>query len=156
MLYISNVNQFESLKKIRNNKKIIFTNGCFDLIHIGHIHYLNQAKQLGDILVIGLNSDSSIKKIKGQSRPIQNQNDRAEILLNLKMVDHVFIFEEDNPLNLIQKIKPDFLVKGGDWPINKIIGYDFVTSYGGKVISLSYINNKSSSDIIKKIKDLTN
>lgn len=134
------------------NKKIVFTNGCFDLLHIGHVTYLEEAKKLGDILIVGINSDKSVKKLKGPSRPIQNENDRSEILAALKSVDHTFIFDEETPLNLIKNVKPDVLVKGGDWKIEQIVGSDFVLSYGGSVKSLNFVNGKSTTSLIEKSK----
>ena len=132
--------------------KLVFTNGCFDIIHKGHISYLSEAKKLGDFLVIGLNSDASVKILKGNSRPINNQEDRAYILDNLKPVDAVIIFDEDTPYKLIKEIKPDFLVKGGDWKEENIVGSDIVKEYGGKVISLSFLKNYSTTTILEKIK----
>jgi D-beta-D-heptose 7-phosphate kinase/D-beta-D-heptose 1-phosphate adenosyltransferase len=134
-----------------DNKKIVFTNGVFDIIHRGHIEYLNEAKKLGDILIVGLNSDSSVKIIKGNNRPINNEDDRAIVLYNLKPVNHVVIFEEDNPRELIRQIVPDILVKGGDWQPEDIIGSDIVIKNGGKVISLKYVDNYSTTGIISKI-----
>jgi D-beta-D-heptose 7-phosphate kinase/D-beta-D-heptose 1-phosphate adenosyltransferase len=132
------------------NKKIVFTNGCFDLLHIGHIRYLEQAKSLGDILIVGINTDVSVQKLKGPSRPIQNENDRAEILASLKAVDHTVLFNEETPLKLIQKIRPHILVKGGDWKIQQIVGWDFVQSYGGTVQSLQFVEGRSTTQIINK------
>ncbi|MCX7834296.1 MAG: D-glycero-beta-D-manno-heptose 1-phosphate adenylyltransferase [Ignavibacteria bacterium] len=137
----------------KEGKKIVFTNGCFDIIHKGHIIYLKEAKKLGDYLIVGLNSDESVRRIKGNFRPINKQEDRALILENLKPVDAVVIFNEETPINLIEKIKPDFLVKGGDWKENEIVGADFVKSYGGKVISINYIENYSTTSLIEKIKN---
>lgn len=132
------------------NKKIVFTNGCFDLLHIGHVSYLEEAKKLGDILIVGINSDSSVKKLKGPSRPIQNEKDRSAILAALKSVDHTIIFNEDTPLQLIEKIEPDVLVKGGDWPIEKIVGSSVVLAKGGQVRSLSFIEGKSTTALVVK------
>lgn len=134
------------------NKKIIFTNGCFDLLHIGHVSYLEEAKKLGDILIVGINSDDSVKKLKGPTRPIQNEHDRAEILAALKAVDHCILFSDETPLNLIKTIQPDVLVKGGDWKIEQIVGSEFVLSYGGLVKSLNFINGKSTTNLIEKSK----
>lgn len=134
------------------NKKLVFTNGCFDIIHKGHVSYLNQAKLMGDYLIVGLNSDKSVKKLKGDDRPVNNENDRAFILDNLKSVDYVIIFNEDTPYELIKLIVPDYLVKGGDWSENEIVGSDIVTAAGGKVLSLNFINNYSSTGIIEKIR----
>lgn len=138
------------------NKKIVFTNGCFDILHRGHIEYLKEAKKLGDVLIIGLNSDNSVKKIKGDNRPINCEEDRAEILSQLKPVDFVVIFNEDIPYELIKSIVPDILVKGGDWKIKEIIGSDIVIKNGGKVKSLKYFPTSSTSNIIKKIIALEN
>ena len=136
----------------KKNKKLVFTNGCFDLIHRGHVAYLNEAKSLGDFLVIGLNSDSSVKKLdKGANRPFNNENDRAFVLDNLKAVDYVIIFSEDTPYNLIKNITPDYLVKGGDWKEEDIVGSDVVKANGGKVISLKFVENYSTTSLIKKI-----
>jgi D-glycero-beta-D-manno-heptose 1-phosphate adenylyltransferase len=140
------------LAKARSQgKKIVFTNGCFDLLHIGHVRYLAEARKLGDLLVVGVNSDASVKRLKGPQRPLQNENDRSEILASLKSVDHSVIFTEDTPENLIKAIKPDILVKGGDWSIDKIVGGTFVQSYGGQVCSLSFVEGKSTTRIIEKM-----
>lgn len=133
-------------------KKIVFTNGCFDLLHVGHIRYLEQAATLGDILIVGINSDESVKKLKGPARPIQNQNDRAEILASLKSVQHTVIFNEDTPYNLIAAVSPHVLVKGGDWAPDQIVGSDLVLAKGGEVKSLLFINGKSTTQIIEKSK----
>jgi len=136
----------------KSNKKIVFTNGCFDLLHIGHVRYLEQAKALGDILIVGINTDASVQVLKGPTRPIQNENDRAEILASLKAVDHTVLFGEETPINLIKQIKPDILVKGGDWKKDQIVGWDFVESYGGEVKSLQFVDGKSTTNIIAKSK----
>lgn len=135
----------------KNNKKIVFTNGCFDILHAGHASYLLKAKSMGDALVIGLNSDGSVKKIKGKSRPIVSQKNRALLLAALEAVDFVVIFNELTPAKLIKAIRPDVLVKGGDWKKEKIVGAEFVESYGGKVKSLAYIKGLSTRDLIAKI-----
>lgn len=136
----------------KENKKIVFTNGCFDLLHIGHVRYLEQAKALGDVLIVGINTDASVQVLKGPTRPIQNENDRAEILASLKAVDHTVLFGEETPLNLIKQVKPDLLVKGGDWKPDQIVGSDFVLANGGQVKSLQFINGKSTTSIIEKSK----
>ena len=138
----------------RQKKSIVFTNGCFDVIHNGHIEYLRFCKTKGDIVVVGLNSDSSVKAIKGPDRPINPQQDRAAILAALEMVDYITIFDEPDPLNLIKKIKPDVLIKGEDWAKKGVIGREFVESYGGKVILAPTVEGKSSSAIIGKMKPL--
>jgi len=141
------------ISKIRKEKKkIVFTNGCFDILHLGHIHLLKKAKKLGDVLIIGLNSDSSVKKIKGEERPIKDENTRAQILASLEMVDFVVIFKEKTPLRLIKSIRPDVLVKGGDWKESEIVGADFVKSYKGKVKRIKYLKGHSTTQIIKRIK----
>ena len=117
----------------RKGKKIVFTNGCFDILHVGHVDYLSRAKRLGDVLVVGLNSDSSVKKIKGKDRPINKESDRAKVLASLYFVDYITSFGETTPGNLIKKVRPDILVKGGDWKIEDIVGSSFVRSYGGKI-----------------------
>jgi D-beta-D-heptose 7-phosphate kinase/D-beta-D-heptose 1-phosphate adenosyltransferase len=135
------------------NKKIVFTNGCFDLLHVGHVRYLQEAKKLGDVLVIGVNSDASVKRLKGPARPVQTEADRAEILAALGCVDFTVIFTEDTPENLIKTVKPDILVKGGDWKIEQIVGSDFVIAKGGKVLSLQFVDGKSTTKLIEKATD---
>ena len=145
-------NNYSIINKIKSEgKKIVFTNGCFDLLHVGHIKYLSQAKDLGDILIIGLNSDKSVKKLKGNNRPINSFEDRAKLLAALKSVDLVIIFEEQTPENLIQEIVPDVLVKGGDYDIEEIVGYQTVIDNGGQVKTLSYYDGYSSTKYIDKI-----
>jgi rfaE bifunctional protein nucleotidyltransferase chain/domain len=144
----------ELLEKVRGKKKIVFTNGCFDILHAGHADYLNKAKSLGDILVVGINSDASVRRIKGEKRPILPQQMRAYLLDNLKPVDYVVIFEEDTPLELIKAIKPDVLVKGADWDLERIVGADFVLSYGGRVERIAFSFDISTSKIIERVLDL--
>ncbi len=133
------------------NKKVVFTNGVFDLIHAGHVDYLIKAKSLGDVLIVGMNSDASVKRIKGNSRPILAEKERAFIISNLKPVDFVTIFEEDTPANLIQNIIPDVLVKGADWSLDKIVGREIVEANGGEVKAIQLVNDQSTSKIIKSI-----
>ena len=141
------------LKNWRNtNEKIVFTNGCFDLLHVGHIRYLAQAKRLGDFLIIGLNSDSSVKELKGENRPINSFEDRATLLSAIESVDVVIMFEEQTPENLIKDIVPDILVKGGDYNIEDIVGYQTVMQNGGQVKTLSFYDGYSSTNYINKIK----
>ncbi|AAC06521.1 D-glycero-beta-D-manno-heptose 1-phosphate adenylyltransferase [Aquifex aeolicus] len=142
------------LERERKGKKVVFTNGCFDIIHAGHVDYLEKAKKLGDILVVGMNSDSSVRRIKGERRPIIPQEMRAKVLSSLKPVDYVVIFEEDTPEKLIKAIKPDVLVKGGDWPLDKIVGREFVESYGGKVLTIPFEYDISTSKIVQKVLEL--
>ncbi len=134
-------------------KRIVFTNGCFDIIHRGHVSYLAEAKKLGDLLVIGLNSDASVKRLKGPERPINNELDRQFVMSQLKSVDFVEIFTEDTPLNLILKVKPKILVKGGDWKIDQIVGAKEVLADGGDVFSLNFVDGYSTTSIITKIQD---
>lgn len=134
----------------RSGKKIVFTNGCFDLLHVGHVRYLQEAQKQGDVLIVGVNSDASVKRLKGPTRPIQNESDRAEILLGLKSVDTVVVFTDDTPEAIIKAIKPDVLVKGGDWKIEQIVGADFVIANGGQVKSLTFIDGKSTTKLIEK------
>ena len=135
-----------------DGKKIVFTNGCFDIIHVGHIRYLSKAKELGDILIVGLNSDESVKKLKGDNRPINSFEDRAILLSSLRFVDSVIMFKELTPDNLIKQIVPDILVKGGDYKLEDIVGYQTVIENGGQVKTLSFYDGYSSSNYINKIK----
>jgi rfaE bifunctional protein nucleotidyltransferase chain/domain len=132
--------------------KIVFTNGCFDILHIGHIEYLAKAKEMGDRLIIGLNSDNSVRKLKGEDRPINNELSRATILASLSFVDIVVIFDDETPENIIEMIKPDVLVKGGDYTEENIVGSEFVRSYGGIVNIVDLVDGYSSTKIIYKLK----
>ena len=134
-----------------NNKKIVFTNGCFDIIHRGHLKLLHEAKKLGDMLIVGLNSDKSIKLIKGNSRPIMNNKNRSYLLASISFVDLIIFFNEPTPLKLITTIKPDILVKGGEYNKKDIIGYDFMKKNNKKICLVSMEKNYSSSNIIKYI-----
>ena len=143
----------EIINRIKaERKKIVFTNGCFDLLHVGHVRYLAQAKKLGDFLIIGLNSDSSVKELKGEDRPINSFEDRATLLSAIESVDSVIMFEEQTPENLIKDIVPDILVKGGDYNIKDIVGYQTVMQNGGQVKTLSFYDGYSSTNYINKIK----
>lgn len=139
---------------LHGREKIVFTNGCFDLLHVGHVRYLKEAKSLGTQLVVGLNADSSVRKLKGPSRPVQAEQDRAEILAALGCVDWVILFSEETPERLIEQVQPDVLVKGGDWAIEKILGSKFVLSRGGAVRSLAFHPGRSTSSLIEKITKL--
>ena len=132
-------------------KKIVFTNGCFDLLHVGHLRVLNGAKKLGDILFVGLNSDRSVAKIKGAGRPILPESERTELIAALEMVDYVTLFDEPDPRNLLREVKPDVLVKGGDWSDDQVVGRELVEGWGGKVAVIPYLKGHSTTDIIKKI-----
>ncbi len=134
------------------DKKIVFTNGCFDIIHAGHVQYLAEAADLGDVLILGLNSDESVKRLKGEKRPINTQYDRKLVLEALSSIDYVFIFNEDTPYDLIESINPDILVKGGDWSPEQIVGSDIVLSNGGQVLSLSFKSGNSTTSILEKMR----
>jgi rfaE bifunctional protein nucleotidyltransferase chain/domain len=140
----------EQINLERARGPIVFTNGCFDLLHVGHVRYLQNAKALGHKLVVAINSDASVARLKGPKRPVQSEKDRAEILAALACVDYTFIFTEDTPLQVIHKITPDILVKGGDWQVKDIVGSDFVLSKGGKVFSLPFVEGRSTTNIISK------
>ncbi|MBL7112463.1 MAG: D-glycero-beta-D-manno-heptose 1-phosphate adenylyltransferase [Bacteroidales bacterium] len=139
----------ESLKKA--NKSIVFTNGCFDILHKGHITYLSEAADLGDIMVIGLNSDDSVRRIKGTNRPVQDQDARAMALASLFFVNFVVLFEEDTPYELIRTVQPDTLVKGGDYDPAEIAGYDLVTESGGRVLTIPLVKGVSTTSIIERL-----
>lgn len=153
---MSNIKTLKELISIRKqlkreSKKVVFTNGCFDIIHAGHVDYLCKAKELGNVLIVGLNTDDSVKRIKGEKRPIMKQSERAIILANLKPVDYVILFDEDTPIKLIEELVPDVLVKGADWDIDDIIGKDIVINNGGEVRNINFEVNQSTTGIIKSI-----
>ena len=139
-------------RKDHEKQKIVFTNGCFDILHVGHIRYLQEAARLGDVLIVGLNSDSSVKRLKGSERPINNENERAEMLVALGFVDYVMIFDEDTPLELIKTIRPDVIVKGGDYTPDNVVGKKEVEENGGKLVIIPFIEGKSTTNIIDKLK----
>ncbi len=138
----------------KKGKKIVFTNGCFDLLHPGHIYYLKEAKKKGDILILGLNSDSSVRKLKGKGRPLISEKGRAEILAHLEFIDYIFIFDELTPAKAIRVISPDVLIKGGDYKKEEVIGGKFVVEKGGKVVIIPFLKGYSTTGLIKKIKKL--
>ena len=142
-------NLLEELKS--QNKKIVFTNGCFDILHVGHARYLKESAKYGDVLIVGLNSDASVKRLKGESRPINNESDRAELLSELGFVDYVIIFEEDTPVNLLKELKPDIYTKGADYTIETLPEAQTVLSYGGKIEFISLVQGKSTTNVINKI-----
>jgi rfaE bifunctional protein nucleotidyltransferase chain/domain len=137
----------------RQRQSVVFTNGCFDLLHRGHVHLLRAAKACGDILIVAINSDRSVKAIKGPRRPVLPENDRAELIAAMEMVDYVVLFDEPDPYRLIAELNPDVLVKGGDWSAEKIIGADVVERNGGRVAVVPYLKGLSTSAIIERIKD---
>ena len=150
---ILNWDTLDSTLESINKEKIVFTNGCFDILHPGHIHILEVSKSYGDILIVGVNSDDSIKKLKGPTRPKISQKDRLRILSSIKYVDYVLLFEEETPLKLIEKIKPNFLVKGGDYSLEDIVGAEFVENNGGQVKIVKLLEGHSSSSLIDKFEN---
>lgn len=155
---MSSIKTREEIKQIRtqlksDGKKVVFTNGVFDLIHAGHVDYLVKAKQLGDVLILALNTDSSVKRIKGNKRPILKQDERAFIVSNLKPVDYVTFFEDDTPAEIISDLIPDVLVKGADWAMDKIVGREIVEANGGEVKTIEFVNQQSTSNVINIIKE---
>jgi D-beta-D-heptose 7-phosphate kinase/D-beta-D-heptose 1-phosphate adenosyltransferase len=132
--------------------RVVFTNGCFDLLHAGHVRYLREARSLGDVLMVALNSDASVRALKGPGRPILSQDERSEVLAALASVDYVTVFEEETPRELIASLLPDVLVKGGDWPIESIVGREEVEAAGGRVLSLPYLKGASTSEIVNRIR----
>ncbi|CAG0957866.1 D-glycero-beta-D-manno-heptose 1-phosphate adenylyltransferase [Anaerolineae bacterium] len=144
----------EELSARRKKKKVVFTNGCFDIIHAGHVRYLKKAKSLGDLLVVGLNSDSSVRSIKGEKRPIVPQGERSEVLASLGCVDYVVIFNEPTPLKLIEAIRPDVLAKGADWAARDIVGADAVREGGGRVARITLVKGRSTTNIIRRVLEL--
>ncbi|HEY3102797.1 MAG TPA: D-glycero-beta-D-manno-heptose 1-phosphate adenylyltransferase [Pyrinomonadaceae bacterium] len=140
-------------KRLRDaGKKLVFTNGVFDLLHVGHVRYLQQARQLGDALVVAVNSDRTVRELKGESRPLMNENDRAEILAALESVDYVTIFDDISPRTLIAELLPDVLVKGGDYALDQIHGREEVEAAGGRVVSLPFVEGASTSKFIERMK----
>lgn len=135
----------------KKGRKIVFTNGCFDILHVGHVTYLKKARSLGDVLVVGLNSDRSVRSIKGEGRPVNTELDRAEVLAALGSVDYVAVFDEDTPEKLIKKLRPDILVKGGDWKEDDIVGAEFVKSHGGRVVRIPFVKGHSTTSLIRRI-----
>ncbi len=143
--------KLEALRK--QGKKIAFTNGCFDILHIGHVRYLREAKKAADVLVLALNSDASVRSIKGEKRPLVNEKERAEVLAALEFIDFVTIFPELTPLELIKYLKPDVLIKGGDWPEDKVVGREEIKQWGGRVAIIPEVKGKSTTNIVEKIKN---
>jgi D-beta-D-heptose 7-phosphate kinase/D-beta-D-heptose 1-phosphate adenosyltransferase len=140
------------LKNRKNlGQKVVFTNGVFDLLHLGHVTYLQEARRQGDLLVVGLNSDASVRRIKGPLKPLLPLSERAEMLMALSCVDYVSFFEEDDPYNIVKILQPDILVKGGDWALDKIIGADLVQSWGGKVMNIPVVEGRSTTNLIQMV-----
>ena len=142
-------------KRLRKaKKKVVFTNGCFDILHRGHVEYLSNAKSLGAVLIVGVNSDTSVHRIKGNGRPIVEEEDRAHVVAGLASVDYVCLFGEDTPYEIIRTLVPDVLVKGADWPLDKVVGKDVVETAGGAVKTIKFLANRSTTRIIEKISKL--
>ena len=135
----------------RQGKKVVFTNGCFDILHVGHIRYLSKARKMGDLLIVGLNTDRSVRTVKGEKRPIVSEKERAEVLAALEIVDYIVLFDEPDPLRLITALKPDILVKGADWSKDEIIGRNVVEKGGGRVVRIPLVSGSSSTNLIEKI-----
>jgi len=148
---IFSINELKEVLSLNKNQQVVFTNGCFDILHRGHVSYLQNARGLGDFLIVGVNSDRSVSRLKGPTRPIQNEDDRLFILAGLECVDAVVLFEEDTPIHLIEQLLPNVLVKGGDYVIEEIVGYEVVTKNGGLVTTLPFVEGKSTSNIVKKM-----
>lgn len=150
--YLSREEIIAVRERLKNEKKkVVFTNGCFDILHAGHVDYLTKARACGDALIVGLNSDSSVRRIKGEKRPIINEEERAFLLSSLSVVDYVALFDEDTPFEIISDLIPDVLIKGADWAIDKIVGRDIVEANGGTVQTIEFVNAQSTSNIIKTI-----
>jgi D-beta-D-heptose 7-phosphate kinase/D-beta-D-heptose 1-phosphate adenosyltransferase len=142
----------EERQRLRTaGKTVVFTNGCFDILHRGHVDYLTKARALGDVLIVGLNTDASVQRLKGPTRPVVNEDDRAFVLSALAAVDYVTLFGEETPLELIRAIVPDILVKGGDWAIDRVVGKDVVEAAGGRVQTIAFVPNRSTTGIIDRI-----
>lgn len=153
---MSKIRTWEELKKAAETHRgkgetIVFTNGCFDILHVGHVQYLQKARRMGDLLVVGLNSDASVRAIKGEKRPLVPQQERAEVLAALSAVDYVTLFDEETPFRLIEFLRPDCLVKGGDWNEASVVGGDLVRSRGGKVVIIPLTEGASTTNIVEKI-----
>jgi len=150
------VNKSEAIKKVakwqNEGNEIVFTNGCFDIVHLGHIDYLEKARNLGDKLIVGINTDASVKKLKGEKRPIVDEEARTRMMASFEFIDLVVLFDEDTPLEIIEMLSPDILVKGNDYTISNIVGADFVLDHGGKVETIEFVKGYSTSLIIEKIK----
>ncbi len=150
-LKIISLESVKDILKLNKNKKVVFTNGCFDIIHRGHIEYLALAASYGDILIVGVNSDKSVRKLKGKNRPLQDECSRSTILAALQFVTYVVIFDEDTPYKLISEIKPNILIKGSDYKKEDIVGYDIVTKNAGEVLTIDFIDGYSTTSIINKL-----
>lgn len=156
---VNKIQTMDSIGRVldkQRHKKIVFTNGCFDILHIGHVKYLKEARAKGDLLVLGLNSDASVKRLKGPSRPVNSEQDRMDMLAQMEFIDYVVLFDEDTPYELITRVKPDVLVKGGDYQVDHIVGADYVKANGGSVEVIPFVEGKSTTNIINAMKRLEN
>ena len=153
MNYSIDLNQLGQLRSAyrREGKTVVFTNGCFDILHVGHVRYLNAAKKLGEILIVGLNSDESVRRLKGDGRPINPAEDRAEVLAGLRSIDHVVIFNDSTAEELVRRLKPDIYVKGGDYSIDRLPESAIVAAYGGKTVLVPLVEGRSTTNLIKRI-----
>lgn len=148
---LTTVEEFKTLNT--EGKKVVFTNGCFDILHRGHVEYLSKASDCGDILVLGLNTDASVKRLKGENRPVNDEISRAIVLSGLFAIDHIVLFDEDTPYELIKSVQPDVLVKGADYNPEDIVGYDIVKAKGGEVVTISFVEGFSTTSTIEKMKE---
>jgi len=151
------IKSLASLKKAvtgarKRGRRVVFTNGCFDILHLGHVRYLDKARRLGDLLVVALNTDASVRRLKGKGRPLNSERDRAEVLASLQCVDYVTLFKEQTPLRVIKTLRPNVLVKGGDYKIKEIVGHELVLKDGGRVVSIPLVKGRSTTTLIKKMK----
>lgn len=142
--------RIDKLRQSKSKPIVVFTNGCFDLVHQGHVDYLSRARDLGDVLIVGLNSDESVRRLKGNDRPISNEKSRARVLAAFGFVDYVVVFDDDTPIKLIESIVPDILVKGGDYNRNNVVGADFVESHGGRLELLSLVPGESTTKLVER------
>lgn len=143
--------ELAEIRKAQPSTVVVFTNGCFDLLHQGHVDYLSRARDLGDLLIVGVNSDASVKRLKGPSRPVSHQSSRTHVLAALSAIDYVVVFDDDTPIHLIEHIKPNILVKGGDYKHDEVVGADFVEAHGGRVVLLSLVPGESTTNLINRI-----
>lgn len=155
MPFVTSFNELKSIvaQERKKGKRIVTTNGCFDLLHLGHVRYLQEAQKLGDVLVVGINGDASVRKLKGKDRPLNSETDRAEVVAALRCVDYTFIFHEDDPVRFVEELKPDVHAKGGDYTLDRIIERTAVESGGGKVVLLGMVKGKSTTGLINRFKD---
>ena len=155
MPFVASLDELKSIvaQERKKGKRIVTTNGCFDLLHLGHVRYLQEAQKLGDLLIVGINSDESVRRLKGENRPLNSETDRAEVVAALRWVDYTFVFREDNPVRFVEELKPDVHAKGGDYTLDRIIERKAVEAGGGKVVLLGMVKGKSTTGLINQFKD---